>query len=1207
TIGGNTPTHCSVSSLTRGLVCQSDVLRTSSRGTPHETIQHRYHNSRRLTNRELRRTFSSTSATRIRLEDDENEDLEPPKNSRASKRPVRRPPPGPPKDLRTIILSREPKPRKPKYIDPEKVREIEAKVQMLLDPRQLVNEFLDSRYIHLEDQIATAHCTTQRIFCSHIEGLKSLVLCSEADCQRIELEYCNFVYRNTPQWTAAISDIERAVTRLRYKFITGRIEYSQLFIYRMRELLEREYLSPRQSARAKIDRLLQPTEDMREEYRSLQSLGLAVLTGLNAIKSLIIQLKVLDEQGPDLPGPVFQDFQMVLEAHKQDFAMAAHKHRADWFARVQNTTLVASQFWSAKKLTTNLLESMPERNPRKTLSLLFRGGLLQGDDEAVRESARVFLSFHRDQNLVANRLRKSYTKKWSGVKPANSPELNKVWRQLDVMALFETQQALDMSLQYEVWILMKSLEGKFGPMWPGLDSDASREIQKNLHEFSVKFNRSRKRFAAELEMYRLANWARLNVEEKLHKLGEPNDIQERGLFRVLKPLSQDHSRFNHWANHFVAVSFKNWNLNRLLKFSMEESEENVHNHYVRLAEDHLEQMSRPSSFVPEIGTTETRESRPQRNTKVKRPLFPMLKRMGLNEASIAPEAPSLPSKDAAKSTSSSPPQALTTTGPNASPRDSPPRPEQEHTVQHLKIRPLIEKSSKMPIENSAEIFDQNPRQTHNEQSARQHERQRDVKQSAKDLSDKRLPRPLKPPKAQQHKSRSMPRPKSSQELPVEAATAASKPAGPKEKNNTSPAASRSKPLVRSSSVWGFFARSGGSADVSRESISRAKSNRSVRQLPTKEVTPTSKAASSTEKNAVASTALKDKSRRLIKRPHLTKRQRQPALGPSRSPYRVRDVQRKLDLDFLSGQSAGIRPYSTRAYFSEAKANDSSVACIDEQSLPLGGPSPGESAVGREETVKDGGPPLFWTHSSQRGPGGQKLIVHYCRTLESTEEVARLFLGSKVIGFDMEWKAQASAWDSIQSNLSLIQVANEERIALFQIALFKPGQTLKDLVAPSLKQLLESPDITKVGVSIKADATRLRKYLGVEARSIFELSHLFKLVKYGLTQPKLVNKRGVNLSDQAEEHLGLPLEKSEDVRCGDWTRPLNYRQVQYAATDPYACMCLFNVMDQKRQAMDSVPPLPAHAELNLPIVLPPREKEPIASSPADDSGDIDVRS
>ncbi|KAJ5683066.1 hypothetical protein N7462_006231 [Penicillium macrosclerotiorum] len=250
-------------------------------------------------------------------------------------------------------------------------------------------------------------------------------------------------------------------------------------------------------------------------------------------------------------------------------------------------------------------------------------------------------------------------------------------------------------------------------------------------------------------------------------------------------------------------------------------------------------------------------------------------------------------------------------------------------------------------------------------------------------------------------------------------------------------------------------------------------------------------------------------------------------------------------------------------------------------------------------------PLFWSHSTQRAPDGQKLIVHYCRTLESTEAVVQKFLHSKVIGFDMEWKAQALSTDSIQNNLSLIQIANEERIALFQIALFKPARTAQDFVAPSLRRLLESPDITKVGVSIKADCTRLRKYLGIEACSIFELSHLYKLVKYGQTEPKLVNKRPVNLSEQIEEHFGLPLEKSEDVRCSDWTRALNYRQVQYAATDPYAGLCLFNIMEQKRQAMDPMPPRPAHAELNLPIICPggktpiPEDKGPATPDPVED--------
>lgn len=188
-------------------------------------------------------------------------------------------------------------------------------------------------------------------------------------------------------------------------------------------------------------------------------------------------------------------------------------------------------------------------------------------------------------------------------------------------------------------------------------------------------------------------------------------------------------------------------------------------------------------------------------------------------------------------------------------------------------------------------------------------------------------------------------------------------------------------------------------------------------------------------------------------------------------------------------------------------------------------------------------PTFWSHSDQRAPNGQKLIIHYCRSLESTEEVAKHFLNSKVIGFDMEWKAQAFASDSIQNNLSLIQIANEERIALFQIALFKPARTLEDFVSPSLRRILESRNTTKVGVAIKADSTRLRKYLGIGAQSIFELSHLFKLIKHGQVNPKLVNKRSVNLSEQVQEHFGLPLEKSEDVRCSDWTRSLNYRQVQ----------------------------------------------------------------
>lgn len=245
-------------------------------------------------------------------------------------------------------------------------------------------------------------------------------------------------------------------------------------------------------------------------------------------------------------------------------------------------------------------------------------------------------------------------------------------------------------------------------------------------------------------------------------------------------------------------------------------------------------------------------------------------------------------------------------------------------------------------------------------------------------------------------------------------------------------------------------------------------------------------------------------------------------------------------------------------------------------------------VARQRVIRNPIPPKpsatkYWSHHLHKAPDGNPIIIHYCRSLRTMEDVAQYFLDDEVIGFDMEWKASATYADGIKDNVSMIQLASEERVALFHVASFI-GTDPKQFVAPSLRKIMESPNITKVGVSIKADCTRLRKFLGVNTRGIFELSHLHRLIKYSQSEPKLVNKRLVNLNDQVEEHFGLPLMKEAEVRCSDWTRPLNYDQVQYAANDPYACICLFKAMDGKRQAMIPMPPRPAHAELDLPIRL-----------------------
>ncbi|KAI9872309.1 MAG: hypothetical protein M1830_001796 [Pleopsidium flavum] len=241
-------------------------------------------------------------------------------------------------------------------------------------------------------------------------------------------------------------------------------------------------------------------------------------------------------------------------------------------------------------------------------------------------------------------------------------------------------------------------------------------------------------------------------------------------------------------------------------------------------------------------------------------------------------------------------------------------------------------------------------------------------------------------------------------------------------------------------------------------------------------------------------------------------------------------------------------------------------------------------VKRHTTLVSSSPaPVYWQYTLYRGPDGENVIVHYCKSRETSERIAKLFLSKSVVGFDIEWKPQASAAEGTKKNVSLIQLASAERIALFHIARYGKYETVDDLVAPTLKKIMESPEITKVGVAVKADCTRLRKFMGIDSRGLLELSHLYKLVKFSSGDVKKINKSLVALAQQVEEHLQLPMWKGE-VRSSDWSEELNFQQIQYAASDSYAGLQLYNTMEAKRKAIKPMPPCPAHAELNLPIRL-----------------------
>lgn len=224
---------------------------------------------------------------------------------------------------------------------------------------------------------------------------------------------------------------------------------------------------------------------------------------------------------------------------------------------------------------------------------------------------------------------------------------------------------------------------------------------------------------------------------------------------------------------------------------------------------------------------------------------------------------------------------------------------------------------------------------------------------------------------------------------------------------------------------------------------------------------------------------------------------------------------------------------------------------------------------------------FWGTRLYKDSEDKGILTHYCKTLEIAERVAKYFVDEKVIGFDIEWKPHSST-KSIKQNASLIQLACENRVALFHIALFE-GKTADELLPPTLRSILESPEIIKVGVAVKGDFSRLSKYLDVQPQGVFELSRLHNLVEWFATDPSKVTKKLVGLAAQVLQHLQLPLykggqlqddpEDTSNVRESDWSKNLNQSQIYYAASDAYAGFRLYHMLEWKRKQLRPTPPCP----------------------------------
>jgi hypothetical protein len=217
-------------------------------------------------------------------------------------------------------------------------------------------------------------------------------------------------------------------------------------------------------------------------------------------------------------------------------------------------------------------------------------------------------------------------------------------------------------------------------------------------------------------------------------------------------------------------------------------------------------------------------------------------------------------------------------------------------------------------------------------------------------------------------------------------------------------------------------------------------------------------------------------------------------------------------------------------------------------------------------------PQYWSHSLYHGPSGEGVMVSYCTTLQESQAVAQRLSQHTILGFDIEWKEGGGIY--IGENVSLIQLASENEIGLFHIAMH-PGSTIEELLAPALRSILESTLCIKAGFRISRDGALLAEHLMISPNSLLELDTLAKLIE----APS--KRRGVmSLSKLVEIYLGgIPLDKDGLVRRSDWSLAIDSKQKDYAAADAYAGLMLFHCLNEKRLSLLPYPPLPDFATIN----------------------------
>lgn len=173
-------------------------------------------------------------------------------------------------------------------------------------------------------------------------------------------------------------------------------------------------------------------------------------------------------------------------------------------------------------------------------------------------------------------------------------------------------------------------------------------------------------------------------------------------------------------------------------------------------------------------------------------------------------------------------------------------------------------------------------------------------------------------------------------------------------------------------------------------------------------------------------------------------------------------------------------------------------------------------------------------------------IHIVQTPSEAEKAVAFLKTCPLLGIDSETRPSFTKGQS--HKVALLQISSEDHCFLFRLNL--TGLTLP------LIELLESPSITKVGLSLRDDFMMLHKRAPFEQRACVELQEYVRA--FGIQDKSLQKIYGILFGEKI----------SKSQRLSNWEADaLTEPQKQYAATDAWACLNIYNRLQELKRTGD----------------------------------------